>query len=60
MNKICLLTGIIVMLLFTSCREEFDDHFSSDSTVGKNVVQILQEHSDLSLFAKLIECAGLT
>ncbi|MEG2340972.1 MAG: fasciclin domain-containing protein [Odoribacter sp.] len=60
MNKICLLTGIIVMLLFTSCREEFDDHFSSDSTVGKNVVQILQEHSDLSLFAKLIERAGLT
>lgn len=59
MNKICLLTGAIMVLLSVSCREEFNDHFSSDSTVGKNVVQILQDNEDLSLFAQLIERAGL-
>lgn len=60
MNKVCLFMGLIAGLLSASCREEFNEHFDSESTVGKNVVQILQDEEDLSLFAQLIERAGLT
>ena len=60
MNKVCLFMGLMLGLLFASCREEFNDHFDSEATVGKNVVQILRDNADLSLFAQLIDRAGLT
>lgn len=62
MNKPSTLKLLAVVLLFAACREEFNDHFNSDSgsTVGMNVVQILQSKEDFSLFARLIERAGLT
>lgn len=35
MNKVCLFMGLMLGLLFASCREEFNDHFDSEATVGE-------------------------
>ncbi len=49
-----------LLLAATACREEFNEHYEATSLAGLNVVQVLGEYEDLSLFAQLVEKAGLT
>ena len=49
-----------LLLAATACREEFNDHYEAASLAGLNVVQVLGEYEDLSLFAQLVEKAGLS
>ena len=61
MNRLKLLTFLVGLLLAaTACREEFNDHYEAASLAGLNVVQVLGEYEDLSLFAQLVEKAGLS
>ncbi len=63
MSKIKLLKWTTVLLLLTmlSCREEFDNHYHSigNSTIGKNVTQVLEEKGGFSLFLQMIRRANL-
>ena len=45
MNARILLCTCGLILLFGSCREEFDDHYNevNDASIGKSVVQVLEE-----------------
>lgn len=49
-----------LLLAATACREEFNEHYEASALAGLNVVQVLGEYEDLSLFAQLVEKAGLT
>lgn len=61
MNRLKLLTFLVGLLLAaTACREEFNEHYEAASLAGLNVVQVLGEYEDLSLFAQLVEKAGLS
>lgn len=59
MNKMKLILGGLLLLLMTqySCREEFDDHYDSNNrtTIDKNIVEVLREKPDFSLFVKAID-----
>ena len=49
-----------LLLAATACREEFNEHYEASALAGLNVVQVLGEYEDLSLFAQLVEKAGLS
>ena len=44
-----------LLLAATACREEFNEHYEASALAGLNVVQVLGEYEDLSLFAQLVE-----
>lgn len=50
-----------VVLLFGSCRKEFDDHYNkvNDASIGMNVVQVLEEKGGFELFVRMIRRADL-
>ena len=61
MNILKLLVVFVGLLwVATACRDEFNDHYDAKSLAGLNVVQVLGEYEDLSLFAQLVEKAGLS
>lgn len=50
--------GLLLFLLVVySCREEFDDHYDTESrsTISKNIVEVLREEPEFSLFVKAID-----
>lgn len=59
MNKIKLFPiGLLFLLLaLYSCREEFNDHYDSkgNTTIDKNIVEVLREKPEFSLFVKAID-----
>ena len=59
MNKLKFFLPGLFLLLATlySCREEFDEHYDTKSgtTIGKNIVEVLREKPDFSLFVKAID-----
>lgn len=59
MNKIKLFPLGLLLLLLTvySCREEFNDHYDSKggTTIDKNIVEVLREKPEFSLFVKAID-----
>lgn len=59
MNKIRLLSlwVLFFLILTTSCRKEFEDHYESkgSSTISQNIVDILREKPDFSLFVRAID-----
>lgn len=61
MNARILLCTCGLMLLFGSCREEFDDHYNevNDASIGKSVVQVLEEREGFELFVNMIRRADL-
>lgn len=63
MNKIKLVlwTTLLLALMFSSCREEFDDHYHKvgDASIGMSVTQVLEEKGDFTLFLKMIQRANL-
>ena len=61
MNARILLWTCGIMLLFGSCREEFDDHYTkvNDASIGLNVIQVLEEKGGFELFVKMIRRADL-
>lgn len=62
MNKLNLSVCIVSLLfIVTACRKEFDDHYHDvgQSSVGLNVVQVLEQREDLSLFVSMIKRAEL-
>lgn len=65
MNKIRLLQIGLVLLLFVAsiscCREEFKDHYDAkgNTTISKNIIEILREKQDFSLFIQMVDRAGL-
>lgn len=50
-----------IVLLFGSCREEFDNHYNkvNDASIGMNVVQVLEEKGGFELFVQMIRRADL-
>lgn len=50
-----------IVLLLGSCREEFDDHFNkvNDASIGKNVIQVLEDKGGFELFLKMIRRVDL-
>lgn len=61
MNKKILLLIFSALLLFCGCRDEFDDHYHDvgDASIGKNVVQVLEEKGGFELFVQMIRRADL-
>lgn len=63
MNKIRLLQlcAILLLLMVVSCREEFNKQYESTgrSTIDKNIVQVLREDPDFSLFVAMIDRLNL-
>lgn len=61
MNTKILLWMCGFVLLFGSCREEFDDHYNkvNDASIGMNVVQVLEEKGGFELFVQMIRRADL-
>lgn len=65
MNKIRLLQVCSVVLLFvvsgSCCREEFNDHYDAkgNTTISKNIIEVLREREDFSLFIQMVDRAGL-
>lgn len=62
MNRLNLFIGVMVLLfVLTSCRKEFDDHYNDvgQSSIGLNVVQVMEEKENLSLFVQMIKRAEL-
>jgi len=59
MNKMKLLPlGLLLLLIAVcSCREEFNDHYDTKggSTISQNIVEVLREKPDFSLFVKAID-----
>lgn len=50
--------GLLLLLLVVySCREEFDDHYDTKggATISKNIVEVLREKPEFSLFVKAID-----
>lgn len=54
------LFGLLLMTIY-SCREEFDDHYDSESktTISQNIVEVLREKEDFSLFVEAIDYLDL-
>lgn len=63
MNKIRLLQlcAVLLLLATVSCREEFNKQYESAgrSTIDKNIVQVLREDPDFSLFVAMIDRLNL-
>lgn len=61
MNTKILLWICGIVLLFGSCREEFDDHYNkvNDASIGMNVIQVLEEKGGFDLFVRMIRRADL-
>lgn len=61
MNTRILLWMCGIVLLFGSCREEFDDHYNkvNDASIGMNVIQVLEEKGGFELFVQMIRRADL-
>ena len=61
MNTRILLWMCGIILLFGSCREEFDDHYNkvNDASIGMSVIQVLEEKGGFELFVQMIRRADL-
>ena len=61
MNTKLLLWICGVVLLFGSCREEFDDHYNkvNDASIGMSVTQVLENKGGFELFLQMIRRADL-
>lgn len=61
MNTRILLWICGIVLLSGSCREEFDDHYNkvNDSSIGMNVIEVLEDKGGFELFLKMIRRADL-
>lgn len=61
MNTRILLWMCGIVLLFGSCREEFDDHYNkvNDASIGMNVIQVLENKGGFELFLGMIRRADL-
>lgn len=61
MNTRILLWICGMVLLFGSCREEFDDHYHevNDVSIGMDVIQVLEEKGGFELFVQMIRRAEL-
>ncbi len=56
MKNTTIITGFLLMLFFTGCKEDWDKHYNNPpDTIDKNVWEAIQEDDNLSLFVQYVK-----
>lgn len=48
----------IAALAFVACADEWDDHYSPSVSAGQSIWQMIQQNSELSNFARVVQATG--
>ncbi len=56
MNKNMIITGLLLMILFTGCKEDWDKHYNDPpDTIDRNVWDVIQEDDNMTLFVQYVK-----